>query len=111
MCMTNILFIALPSRSSSQELKEAFNPKVYAILRIIIVITYSMVVIISICLFNKECSFHFVRIIFRITEHQVTVSSPKTTRQELVQLPAFVIMWCRSYFKQGWGNCGSTCLS
>ena len=110
MCMTNILFIALPSRRSSQELKEAFNPKVYAILRIIIVITYSRVVI-SICLFNKECSFHFVRIIFRITEHQVTVSSPKTTRQELVQLPAFVIMWCRSYFKQGWGNCGSTCLS
>ena len=110
MCMTNILFIALPSRRSSQELKEAFNPKVYAIRRIIIVITYSMVVI-SICLFNKECSFHFVRIIFRITEHQVTVSSPKTTRQELVQLPAFVIMWCRSYFKQGWGNCGSTCLS
>lgn len=83
MCMTNILFIALSSGGSSQELKEGFNPKVYAILRIIIVITYSMVVI-SICLFNKECSFHFLRIIFRIIEHQVTVSSPKTMRQGLV---------------------------
>lgn len=80
--MTNIFFIALSSHSSSPEPKEGFNQKVYAILRIIIIITYIMVVI-SICLFNKECSFHFVRIIFRI-EHQVTVSSPKTTRHELV---------------------------
>lgn len=83
--MTNIFFIALSSHSSSPEPKEGFNQKVYAILRIIImiiIITYIMVVV-SICLFNKECSFHFVRIIFR-TEHRFTVSSPKTTRHELV---------------------------
>ena len=59
-CMTNILFIGARS-SGSQSLHESgegFNQKVYAMF--VVRIITSLMLVISICLFNKECSFHFV---------------------------------------------------
>ena len=66
-CMTNILFIGARS-NGSQSLQESggFNQKVYAMFAVRIIT--SLMLVISICLFNKKCSFHFVIIIFKI-EH------------------------------------------